>query len=246
MQTFRTHEIAKIIGVHPNTVRMYESIGFISTPERSLNGYRIYTQLHVNQMKLARTALRAEVLQNGLRKKAIEIIQLCAAYKFDKAIKETEKYDSMLVGEIDNAKLAIKYVETILQGGQRHETILLKRSEAASLLCVTTDTLRNWEVNGLVTIKRKQNGYRVYDGEDIERLQIIRSLRCANYSLASILRLLQKLSGDDKVVIEDVLNTPENNETIVSVCDRLIISLEMTRQDVVKMSLLLQEMRAQI
>lgn len=246
MQTFKTNEIANIIGVHPNTVRMYESIGFISPPERSPNRYRLYTQLHVNQMKLARAALRAEVLQNGLRKKAVEIIRLCAARKFDEAINETEKYDSMLVGEIDNAKLAIKYVESILKGNQKNETMLLKRSEAASLLSVTADTLRNWEVNGLVIIKRRINGYRVYDGEDIKRLQIIRSLRCANYSLASILRLLQKLSGDEQVVIEDVLNTPENNETIVSVCDHLIISLEMTRQDVAKMFILLREMRTQI
>ncbi|WP_334308079.1 hypothetical protein [Aminipila sp.] len=28
------------------------------------------------------------------------------------------------------------------------------------------DTLRNWELNGLIAVKRKQNRYRVYTAED--------------------------------------------------------------------------------
>ena len=82
-------------------------------------------------------------------------------------------------------------------------------------------------MNGLLTVKRKQNGYRVYDSKDINRLKIIRSLRCANYSLSAILRMLKKYdSGMDKNNILDILNTPENDEDIITACDRLIDSLE--------------------
>lgn len=56
------------------------------------------------------------------------------------------------------------------------------------------DTLRNWEMNGLVNIKRKPNGYRIYTYEDIQRLKVIRSLKYGNYSLSAILRMLNKLS----------------------------------------------------
>lgn len=244
MKNFRTNEIAKLVGVHPNTVRLYERIGFITKPQRLTNGYRIYTTLHLQQMQLARTALRTEVLQNGLRKKAIEIIRLCAACDFDHAIESTKQYDAMLLKEIENARSAMYFVESILRSDYLQEPVLLNRGETATYLDVTVDTLRNWELNGLITIKRRQNGYRVYDKSDIERLRVIRTLRSANYSLSSILRLMNKLSVDKAVVVGDVLNTPEDNETIISVCDHLMVSLEQSRQDAAMIIDQLKSMKA--
>lgn len=69
MTIYKTSEVASIIGVHPNTVRLYEEWGLISKPERLENGYRIFTDLHIRQMQLARIAFQIELLQNGLRKK---------------------------------------------------------------------------------------------------------------------------------------------------------------------------------
>lgn len=40
-ETFRTSEIAALIGVHPNTVRLYEELELIPKPERLPNGYRV-------------------------------------------------------------------------------------------------------------------------------------------------------------------------------------------------------------
>ena len=48
-----------------------------------------------------------------------------------------------------------------------------------------------------LTIKRKQNGYRVYTENDINKLKIIRTLR-----------------------------NPEEDEDIVTVCDKLLTSLD--------------------
>ncbi len=48
MNTYTTSEVAKIIGIHPNTVRLYEEWGFISKVERKENGYRIFTDLHID------------------------------------------------------------------------------------------------------------------------------------------------------------------------------------------------------
>ena len=105
------------------------------------------------------------------------------------------------------------------------------------------DTLRNWEMNGLLTIKRKQNGYRVYSEQDIRRLKIIRSLRCANYSLEAILRMLQHLSQNPNADIKLALNTPRRGEDIISVCDKLIISLSSAEKNAIKMLDMLQEMK---
>ena len=105
------------------------------------------------------------------------------------------------------------------------------------------DTLRNWELNGLLTIKRKQNGYRVYTDEDIRRLKIIRSLRCANYSLEAILGMLYQLSKNPELDIKQALNTPNGDGEIIAVCDKLIFSLSAAENNAQKMICQLQKMK---
>ena len=89
-----------------------------------------------------------------------------------------------------------------------------------------SDTLRNWELNGLLRVKRKSNGYRVYTGDDIQRLKIIQTLRCANYSLSAILRMLSALSANPNVDIKSIIDSPNDNEDIITACDKLLISLD--------------------
>ena len=62
MNTYTTTEVAKIIGIHPNTVRMYEEWGLIPLAERKPNGYRIFTDFHIEQLRLARITFQIEVL----------------------------------------------------------------------------------------------------------------------------------------------------------------------------------------
>ena len=76
MKQYKTIDIARRIGIHVNTVRLYEKCALIPKPDRLPNGYRVFTDLHIEQFKLARAALRVEVLQNGLRKQAVNIIKV--------------------------------------------------------------------------------------------------------------------------------------------------------------------------
>jgi len=105
------------------------------------------------------------------------------------------------------------------------------------------DTLRNWERNGLLQVKRKQNGYRAYTSDDIERLKMIRTLRLANYSLESILRMLNAFRHNPQVNIMQVLNTPGADTDIVSVCDRLIVSLKDAEKNAEKMINIISKMK---
>ena len=86
MNTYKTIDIARIIGIHVNTVRLYEKCGLIPKTERLGNGYRVFTDLHIEQFRLARAALQVEVLQNGLRKQAVDIIKVSALGNYEKAI----------------------------------------------------------------------------------------------------------------------------------------------------------------
>ena len=119
----------------------------------------------------------------------------------------------------------------------------MKRKEVADYLDVSIDTLRNWERNGLLQVQRKENGYRCYTSDDIEQLKIIRTLRLANYSLESILRMLNALEDNPQVNIKQVLNTPQADADIVSVCDRLIVSLKKAEKNAEKMINIILELK---
>ena len=120
---------------------------------------------------------------------------------------------------------------------------MLKRKEVSDYLDISMDTLRNWERNGLLQVKRKANGYRVYTSDDIERLKIIRTLRLVNYSLEAILRMLNALEHDPQININQVLNTPQADADIISVCDKLIVSLRDAEKNAKKMINMILEMK---
>lgn len=241
--TYSTSQNAKIVGLHPNTVRLYEEWGLIQKPERKKNGYRVFTDVHIKQFELTRKAFQIEVLQAGLRNRIINVVKLSAQYRFDEAIELTREYIRTAEQEINNAKEAAGICEILYQPPQADD-VVYKRAQAARELESTIDTIRNWEMNGLLTVKRMQNGYRVYDSNDIHRLKIIRSLRCANYSLSAILRMLKKYdNGMDKSIILNILNTPNADEDIISACDKLIDSLEQAIKNASEMISVLQEIK---
>lgn len=228
MNQYKTIDVARIIGIHVNTVRLYEKCGLIPKPKRLDNGYRIFTDLHIEQFRLARAALQVEVLQNGLRKQAVQIIKASAAGNYEKAAALTTRYMEQIETEKENAEEAIRITQDILEGIDKNALQtdqFWTRKETADILHVTIDTLRNWELNGLFTVKRSSNGYRVYTPEDLQRLKIIRSLRCANYSLSSILRMLRALSSNPEVNIRVAINTPGKDDDIITACDKLLTSL---------------------
>ena len=91
--------------------------------------------------------------------------------------------------------------------------------------------------------REKNNGYRLYTDEDIKRLKSIRSLRCANYSLEAILRLLRQLSKNPNTDVRAALNKPKRSEAIISVCDRLIASLSAAERNAYEVLGMLQDMK---
>ncbi len=245
MKTYKTSEVAALIGIHPNTVRLYEELKLIPKPERLPNEYRVFTDFHVEQFRLARLAFHVEVLQNGIRKKVIEVVKASAAGDFDRALSLAEEYWEMVRLEYVRAEESIEIVQNILDGDETdaENGHLMRRKEVSDYLDLTMDTLRNWEMNGLLHVRRKENGYRVYTDEDIRRLKIIRSLRCANYSLEAILRMLRQLSDNPDVDIREALDTPDEDDDIIAVCDKLISSLRAAEENARSMTEQILEMK---
>lgn len=155
---YKTSEVAKIVGVHSNTVRLYEKLELIPEVKRLQNGYRIFTDYHIKQFILARTAFKVEILQNGLRKKMINIVKLSAKGKFEEAISCTENYINQIEQERKNAEEAIEISKHLLLDiDVEKNNMFLTRKQTADYLEVTIDTLRNWEMNGLFTFSNFKN-----------------------------------------------------------------------------------------
>ena len=112
--TVRKSEISARIGVHPNTVRLYEELELIPKPERLPNGYRVFTDLHLQQLRLVRLAFEIEVLQNGLRKKMIRMVKTAAERDFDSAITLIREYLAQIDQERHGAEEAIRITRQIL------------------------------------------------------------------------------------------------------------------------------------
>ena len=198
MNTYRTVDLARMFGVHVNTVRLYERYGLIPKAERTQSGYRIFTELHVEQFKLARAALRVEVLQNGLRKQAVTIIKTSASGDFETALKLTQHYRDQVEQEIKHAEEAVRICTRLLAGskepctGNNGEQTVYTRKEAAGILGVTIDTLRNWELNGLFSVRRLPGLYGGgYAAADHHTLPPVRQLFPLVHS-ADAKRLIQK------------------------------------------------------
>jgi DNA-binding transcriptional MerR regulator len=82
-------------------------------------------------------------------------------------------------------------------------------------------------MNGLIDVPRKENGYRYYGDKEISALKIIKTLKYANYSLMAIRSLMtsdEVFSNSDKV--KDQLDIEEYPDEIVSVHDRLLMSID--------------------
>ena len=54
----RIGELAERVGVNPKTIRYYEAIGLLPTPDRLPSGYREYTDDDVERLRFVRTAQR--------------------------------------------------------------------------------------------------------------------------------------------------------------------------------------------
>ncbi len=144
---YSTGQVARVIGVHANTVRMYEQEGFIAPARRLENGHRRFEDEHLVQFSIARRAFRAEILQNGLRKDAVCIVRAAGARKYGKAHELCTAYIKKLSDESRKADDAAHIVERLLAGDTVSDAgraaRFLKRKEAALELGVSIDVLRN-------------------------------------------------------------------------------------------------------
>jgi len=235
MKYYKTSEIAKAAGVHPNTVRLYENLGLLQPVRRGNNNYRLFTPAHMEQMHLARIALKSSCVEGGLRKLAVSIIKTAAKGNLRTALEEAGDYLTHI--KLEQSKAAEALVILRKWMNKKNESgaadIFLGRGDTSRLLGVSIDVLRNWERNGLLDVPRNsENGYRMYGPKEIDRAKVIRTLRTANYSMISILRMLKSVDTHSRETeVLKIVSNPQPDEDMVYATDRWILTLNKTEND---------------
>lgn len=222
-----TSQIADAVGVHPNTVRLYEQWGFLPTVPRSPAGYRLYGERHLAQMRLARTALHGGWPGREIRRSALALVQRAASGDIPAALALAHHHLGLVQAERGQAEAAATYLQGWAEG-QASQPLAgpLQIREVAALLNLSCDVLRNWERDGLIRIPRHPgNRYRLYGAAEIGRLRVIRTLRQAGYSPMAILRMLLQLDRGRTRDLAQVLDTPRPDEDVYSANDRWLSTL---------------------
>ena len=221
----RTSDVARVVGVHPNTIRLYESWGFLLPIPRTPGGYRMFTLDHVDQARLTHTALQAPY--PGGKTPALNLVFHAASGDLGGALEQAYVYLTQIRAEQAQAEAAVELLERWSQGAATDATAaLLQIGQAAQLLNLTADTLRNWERDGLIKVPRNpRNGYRLYGAAQIGRLRVIRVLRRSGYSNMAILRMMLHLDRGQGGDLRQVLDTPPPDEDVYSAADHWLSTL---------------------
>lgn len=224
----RTSDLAKAVGIHPNTVRLYEQWGFLPKAGRSPSGYRRFTEYHLDQLRLIRLVFGGGWPGLTIRKLGLGIIQHAAAGDLGGALEMAHQLVLQVQSERAQAESAAAYLERWAAGTPVDATAQsLRIGEAARLLNTTIDAIRNWERNRLVKVPRDPaNGYRRFGAVEIGRLRVIRMLLRSGYSMMAILRMVAQLDRGETSNLRQALDTPSPGDDVFMVNDRWLSALE--------------------
>ncbi len=227
MKFLRTSDLAKAVGVHPNTVRRYADWGLLPPVEHSPSGYRRFTQRHLDCLRLARQVYCNQYPGKTIHQSGIGIIQATVSGDLVGALELAYSHLALVQSERAQANIAAGLLERWAFGAPTEVSIQpLQIGQVAHLLGVTIDILRNWDRNGLIEVPRDpSNGYRRYGAREISRLRVIRMLSRAGYSLSAILRMLLQLDQGEKTDLRRALDTPRPDEDVYMASDRWITIL---------------------
>jgi DNA-binding transcriptional MerR regulator len=218
----RTSDLARAVGIHENTVRRYVDWGLLPPVERGSNGYRRFTQKHLDCLRLARMVFSTSYPGKAIRHSAGEIIEIAVADDWGGALERAYAHLTFVQTERILAETAAMLLERWAKGISADATTQpMQIGQVSKLLGVSIDILRNWESNGLITIPRNDsNGYRRYGSKEISRLRVIRMLSRAGYSQMAILRMMLQLDKGITSNLRQSLDTPLPDEDVYTAADR--------------------------
>lgn len=227
MTFLRTSDLARAAGVHPNTVRRYAERGWLPPVRQGANGYRQFTQEHLDCLRVARMIVPAPFPGTVIRLAGRQIIQRAAARDWEGALAQANAHRELIQAERAQAEAAAAQLERwAREPAPETPAPPLRIGQVARALGVSIDMLRNWERNGLLAIPRNpHNRYRAYGAADLGRLRVIQMLSRAGYSQMAILRMVRQLDRGVTTNLRQALDTLTPDEDAFTAADRWLSTL---------------------
>jgi DNA-binding transcriptional MerR regulator len=242
---FSTIQVARAVGVHPNTVRLYEQWGFLRHIPRNISGYRLFTEADIDQMRFARTALHGGWPGHTMWRSALALVRQAATGDLKGAAQLAEAHLALAQEE----RVQAESVVTVLERWAQHRAADTQSptchiGAAARILGVSPDSVRGWERDGMVSVPRDVRGYRLFSQTEMDRLRIIRLLLRAGYSSMAVLRMLLRLDHGDTTNLRRNLDTPRDDEDPLSAADQWLTFLTEQEQRAHSLVLMLQRVNS--
>ncbi len=233
-------EVSAKTGVKAGTIRFYEKLGFLEPVARMSNQYRVVNEHHAYQIKICSLVFGGFV-NTRLRKISMNIIAAAKDWDLEAYDRATQNYLQAVEQDITRTKKAVSIVTKQIEQDENDERKYSKK-EAAELLCVTPETIRNWERNSLLPPKEPYSR-RQYQTNEIRRMYIIRFLLDTGYSCMAILRFLTAYDdGLNQKATGFLLGTVEDAE-LQSRADQYLKSLFRARTQADTLCLVLTDMK---
>jgi DNA-binding transcriptional MerR regulator len=248
-KNLQTSDIARSAGIHVNTVRFYESIGFLpAIPRNRNNGYRTFSQKHVPQVLLIRHLMNVTWIGGEIRRHCICAIRSSAQEKTDEANAHLEQAIDAIKQEMNYAEVAMRILERWAHNGKGKQkksighcgmevnevSIKITRTEAAKRIGVSPERIRNWERNGLIEVPRRPNGYREYGLVELERLAVIRALLQCGYRQMPVRMALRMHDDDAQTDVRSVIENYEDDCEIYAHANDLQTAIRECLQNALK------------
>jgi DNA-binding transcriptional MerR regulator len=195
----RPVDLARAVGLSTQTIRSYEEVGLLPPSERSAQGYRRYSQHHLHALRVACGTIAAfgwenarhimQAIHQDMLPQALAVIDArhAAIHRSRCEIEETLRI----------LRATSETIQPLTQKDQRSRPrTSLQISEAAQTAHVRTSAVRFWEEQGLLhPVRDRDNGYRLYNAEQVRNIQIIALLRKAGYGFPAIRTVLTELAA---------------------------------------------------
>jgi DNA-binding transcriptional MerR regulator len=190
VRTFKPAALAREHGISAQAVRNYERDGFLPPAERTLSGYRIYTEVHAAALR----AYLALIPAYG-HATAGRIMGALTGGDLDGALTAVDRGHHQLLRDRETLCSVRQAVEHLTaEPGAVPERAARTIGELARRLRVTPATVRNWEGAGiLVPARDPATGYRVYRATDVRDAELAHLLRRGGYPLEHIATVVRQV-----------------------------------------------------
>lgn len=239
---YRISEISALTGVKAGTIRFYERCGFLEKAERLPNRYRVFNRHHIYQIRICRLVFGGFVNKH-LRRISMSVIE--AASRWDLVAYEdaTHRYKKAIEDDIVRTENVILIAMNRMEyDSESAADKLYTKKQAAEMLGVTPETVRNWERNGLI-YGGPPYQRRFYGEADMNRMYVIRFLLDTGYSMMAILRFLTEYEVGEEQKAMRLLFGTEAGEDLKYRADRYLDTLRQLRKKANTLCELLEEMK---